>query len=494
MEEIDDREPVIEGELTPEPEAETDTRGEDEAEAEAADTCESEVEKTEDPEDSSKSDQRKNEDSGLIRLYVTGIISGILLVMLVLLLCDIFQWHPFSRTPAADQAHDLTRDIEEYIDAYYWKSDTSDEKFAQMAAKGMVAALQDPYSVYLTPEELKSTRERTQGDYTGIGITLSMDSKTGRAYVTRVESGQPADIGGMKVGDEIIAVDGTSVAGKTLDQISSMIRVEEGQKVVITVLRHDSGAASGSAAASSDGSSERATDGETETPAPGDGKSGEKIDLTVVTKKIVTQSVYHRMLTDIPQSAGSIGYIKITTFNRESAPQFEKAIDELKKQGMKKLIIDVRDNVGGVLTAATSMLNRMLPEGVLITETRKQEQDVIYRSTDEHHLDIPISILINKKSASASEVFAGVMQDRKAATLVGETSYGKGVVQTIFTLPDDAGGIKLTTGEYLLPSGRSIHGKGLTPDVEVAYSGTEQEMGTAKDTQLIKCCQEIGKQ
>ena len=165
--------------------------------------------------------------------------------------------------------------------------------------------------------------------------------------------------------------------------------------------------------------------------------------------------------------------------------QFQSAMEDLKKQGMTGLVLDVRNNGGGSLEAVTKMLDELLPEGVLLTEKYKNKEDVVYRSTDEKQFDKPIVVLINGGSASASEVMAGALQDRKAATLVGVKSFGKGIVQSIFSLRF-GGGIKLTTGQYLLPSGRCIHGTGLTPDVEVTYSGTSNELGGEDDNQLQK--------
>ena len=174
-------------------------------------------------------------------------------------------------------------------------------------------------------------------------------------------------------------------------------------------------------------------------------------------------------------------------FDKATVKQFKDAITELEKKKERGLIIDLRNNGGGSLTATIEMLNRMLPKGNLITEKNKVNGDKLYTSTDEEHFDKPVIVLINEGSASASEVFAGCMQDRKAATLLGTKSFGKGIVQTVFSLEKSCGGgIKLTTGEYLLPSKRCIQGEGLTPDVEVKYTGSSNKLGAKDDNQLQK--------
>ena len=404
---------------------------------------------------------RKNQDIKPWRLYITGIITGILLATIAVFVGDILNLHPFSRTSAADSIYDLTKTLEMYIDRYYWKADTSDEEFVNMAGKGMVSALGDPFSLYMTREELMRSREKNSGDYIGIGASIAENTQSHRKYVTRIESGWPADKAGLKVGDEIIALDGEDVKKMSVDDMVVIIRGDnKTTRHVLTIIRRDTMPAevsSGSAA---------------------DEEEGVKMDITVVTESIVNTSITSKMLEN------KIGYIKISTFDRETPKQFTSAIAELTKSGAKAFIMDVRNNGGGVLTAVVSMLNRLLPEGTILTETRKGEKDVIYRSDSRESLDMPMVVLINAGSASASEVFAGVLQDRDKAELVGETSYGKGIVQSIFPLSNDQGGIRLTTGEYLLPIGRCIHGVGLTPDREVAFSGTEEDLATDRDEQL----------
>lgn len=385
-----------------------------------------------------------------IRKFLLGFLAGLLLAVLLVVVTRFFRIRIFPSASLADDIYERAQVVEAYIDRYYWKDDVSDQTISEYAAKGMVAALGDKYSFYYTPDELKKSLEDVEGDYEGIGASVEFNQKTGEKVITDVQKGTPAEKAGLKKNDVIVKVGEEDVSKQSLDDVVKLIKGEEGKKIVLTVRRMENG------------------------------KTVTKV-VTVVTGKIVNQTVSHKMLE------GKMGYILVTSFNKETVKQYEKAIDDLEKKGQKGLIVDLRNNGGGSLTAVIDMLNRMLPKGDLITEKNKVKGDKLYTSTDGQHFDKPVIVLINEASASSSEVFAGCMQDRGAATLVGVKSFGKGIVQTIFSLEKSCGGgIKLTTGEYLLPSKRCIHGKGLTPDVEVKYTGTSKKLGEKDDNQLQK--------
>lgn len=381
--------------------------------------------------------------------FIKGILTGMILLFFFALIAQ----YLFPKLTLADNIRNRAKVVEYYMDEYYWKEGISDKKISEYAAKGMVAALEDPYSTYYTSEELKESLEDISGDYAGIGAVIQLDAKTKKKIVKEVRKGLPADKAGVLVGDELIKVNGEDVKELNLTETVSLVKGEEGKKSVLTILRKENG------------------------------KVVTK-EITVVCEKIVIQSVTSKMFEN------QIGYIAISGFDKETVAQFNQAIDALEKKKQNGLLIDLRGNGGGSLEATIEMLDRMLPKGNLIIEKNRVNGDKLYTSTDEKHFDKPVVILIDEGSASASEVFAGCMQDRKAATLVGTKSYGKGIVQTVFSLEKSCGGgIKLTTGEYLLPSKRCIQGKGLTPDVEVKNDGKFGEIKEEEDNQLQKALQ-----
>jgi len=385
------------------------------------------------------------------RIFIMGAGVGILLCLIMIFLLQILGVIPkWWNTSLADDIYKRVGVVEAYIDKYYWKDDISDQKMSEYAAKGMVSALEDKYSMYYTKQEYEDSMTSVNGDYNGIGATVQMINETKEKVIIELQKGAPAEKAGLKVGDVIVMINGEDVSEKSLDDTVAMIKGEDGKKSVLAIVRKEK-------------------------------EKEVKKEITVVAEKIIIQSVSSKMLE------GSIGYIHISSFDKETVKQFSTAIANLDKQGQKGMILDVRDNGGGSLEAVIAMLDELLPKGKLITEKSKLKGDTVYESTDKKHFDKPIVVLINGNSASASEVFAGTLQDRKVASLVGVKSYGKGVVQTIFSLQNSVGGgLKLTTGEYFLPSGRSIHEEGLTPDVTEEYTGTSKELGAEDDNQLAR--------
>ncbi len=362
---------------------------------------------------------------------------------------------------ATQQVHDKAKVIERCIDDYY-QGEVKDEELANGAAKGMVSALGDKYSQYYTEVEYEELMNGINGSYVGIGVSLKQE-EDGAVIVKDVSAGGPAAAAGIEKGDRFMRVDGREVADMTMDEMIAMIKKEgnDGRTITITVERAVSGAEQnvpdGAEQGAPDGSGQDVPDG-AEQDAP-NGK--ELLDLQVVCGKVDVVSVSSKKF-------GTVGYIKITEFDKETDEQFGTAIENMKKDDVSGLVIDVRDNGGGSLDTVIKMLDELLPEGELITEKSKKEGDKTYYSTDDTSFDRPVAVLINGNSASASEVFAGTLQARKAATLIGTQSFGKGIVQTVLSLEGSCGGgIKLTTAEYFLPGGISIHKKGLAPDIEV---------------------------
>lgn len=344
---------------------------------------------------------------------------------------------------------------------------------------GYLAGLDDPYSVYYTEEELLQLMEDTAGIYCGIGAMVSQNRETGVMTIFRIFEGSPSLESGMKPGDIIYKVDGMEVTGIDLDiLVQQHIKGEEGTNVVITVVR--------------------------------EGVS-EPIDLTITRRQIEVPTVEHTMLEE------NNGYISITQFEDITPSQFIDAVEDLEKQGMERLVIDLRDNPGGVLDSAVEMLAYVLPEdkldGMLIyTKDKYGKGDQYYCQggkirfksdygsgnkdyprQDNHQIDIPIAVLVNGNSASASEIFAGAIKDYKWGTVVGTKTFGKGIVQNVFTLPDNTA-LKLTTSHYYTPSGFDLHEKGIEPDVEVELDESLRQQAVItpqEDNQLQKAIEAL---
>ncbi len=341
--------------------------------------------------------------------------------------------------------------LDEVVDEYFLYDKDMDD-VADGIYKGLIYGLNDPYAAYYNEEELKAFEEDTTGEYCGIGAIVQQNMNTGIITATRVFKDAPAYEAGMLPGDILYMVGEEYVTGKDLNLlVNEDIRGEEGTFVEITVLRGD---------------------------------SGEEVVLNVERRQVEIPTVEPQMLED------NVGYIYLMEFDSVTGEQFTQAVDDLMDQGMEKLVIDLRDNPGGVLDTAVEMLAYLLPEdkmdgmliytedkdglgdrfmsrgGKIVLESDYGGGNFGYPKPDGHQLDIPIAVLINGNSASASELFAGALQDYGAAVIVGTQSFGKGIVQSLVPLGDGTA-IKLTTSRYFLPSGVCIHEVGITPDVEV---------------------------
>ena len=330
--------------------------------------------------------------------------------------------------------------------------------------RGMLAGLDDPYSTYYTEEDFRSINDSTKGTYSGIGAMLSQNRTTGLCTIVKVFEGSPALEAGMQPGDIIYKVGDTLVASESLDVlVNNYIKGEEGTDVAITVYRAD---------------------------------KDEYVDMSVTRRKIEVPTVEYSMLDD------KIGRITVSEFDVITVEQFEQAVDELQKDGMEGLIIDLRSNPGGVLDSAVKMVDYILPDDLdrykkgkgktlIVYTADKNEKGDVYTASDGHELKIPIAILVNGDSASASEVFTGALKDYDWATVVGTTSYGKGIVQNLIPLGDGSA-IKITTAHYYTPSGFDLHGKGIEPDVEVELNEelkTQAVVKPEEDNQLQKAVQ-----
>ncbi|MCD8009380.1 MAG: S41 family peptidase [Lachnospiraceae bacterium] len=319
-------------------------------------------------------------------------------------------------------------EINAYIDSAFI-FDVDEEQMMDSLLAGYLEGLDDDYSAYYTAEEYEETMSDSDGSYVGIGVAVQQDTTTMVITVMTVYAGSPAEASGMEKGDVLQAVDGTDITQEELSDVVNRIRGEEGTQVTVTVLR-----------------------------------DGETLDLTMTRESLDKETVEYEMLDD------GIGYILLTEFDNVSVSQMEEAITALREEGMEKLILDLRDNPGGLLTSVVSIADLFLPETNIFYAEDKQGDQTRYDSSAEQLCTEELVVLVNGNSASASEVLAGSLKDNDRATLVGTQTFGKGIVQTFYQLSDGSG-IKLTTAHYFTPNGTDIHGVGIEPDLVVEDDG-----------------------
>ena len=317
--------------------------------------------------------------------------------------------------------------------------DSVDEtKLINGAINGMVQSLGDPHSIYMDEKVFQQLKEHTEGEFGGIGVTMGF--KGGGVHVISVLEGTPGEAAGIQAGDEILAVDGTPVSELQPEEVALHIRGEIGTDVTLKIHR----------------------------------KGTEDKDITIARARIHLETAKGKMI-----EGTQMGYIRISSFSDNTAKEFGEALDDLKAQGMQGLIIDLRQNAGGLITSCVDIAGRVVPRGPIVSVVERDGSKKEYDSALETPFG-PIVVLIDGGSASASEILAGALQDTGAATLVGTKSYGKGSVQMVIPLLHDDG-LKLTIAKYLTPCGRSIDGTGIDPDVEV-----DLPEDTTNDVQLEK--------
>lgn len=340
-----------------------------------------------------------------------------------------------------------TKVLERFLKKYYLRSDEITEKdFIEGRKKGTVAALNDPYSQYFDEEEYKQFMESTTGEFFGIGVQIGAVEGSKLITVIAPIKGSPAEAAGLKSGDKIVSVDGVEYTVDEMDEAVKHIKGDKGTTVTLGIL------------------------------SEGDGRVR---DVKITRDEIHMESV-------ITGSIGDIAYIGLTQFEENTVDEFTEAMKAA--AGKKGLILDLRGNPGGILEAAVGISDQLLPEADIVSAKDNRDKEVFHYTSDEESWNKPIVVLVNGGSASASEIVAGALKDNKAATLVGEKTYGKGVVQTLVPLPG-GGGIKLTTSEYFTPSGVSIQDKGIEPDVKVTLPEDVKAIGLEhrdQDTQLQK--------
>ncbi|MCR5743169.1 MAG: S41 family peptidase [Lachnospiraceae bacterium] len=369
----------------------------------------------------------------LVGMIVMSIVCIILLLVQKKTMSDAFN-EVLSEYEVSDTAQDSIaaiqkkiKLIETVIDNTYLY-DIDYDTMAEDVYKAMVDSLGDKYSAYYTVEEYKALMSSTNGTYAGLGALVSKDEETGYIRIVSLFEGSGAAEAGIQVDDLVTAVEGASTADMELSYATSLLKGEEGTTVNITVNRPS---------------------------------TGETWDVVVTRNKIEVTSVAGRMLDN------GVGIIAISEFDAVTVNQFSKVLKELTDEGMTKLIIDLRSNPGGLVSSVVSIVDELLPEGLIVYTEDKDGNKNEY-SSDASYNDIPLAILIDGNSASASEIMAGAIQDYGRGVLIGTQSFGKGIVQTIRPLADGSA-VKLTISTYYTPNGRCIHGTGITPDIVLEY-------------------------
>ena len=343
------------------------------------------------------------------------------------------------------KSEQLTDEVIEKIDTlmqvidYYYLYDYDKDAMVDAIYKAVMGSLGDPYSVYYTGDEFKAFMESSSGSYCGIGVVVQQNMQTGLVTAVRPYEDCPGYEAGIRPGDLILAVDGTEITGMDLNTAVALIKGEEGTSVTITLQRDE-----------------------------------EVFDVEVTRRQIDVKTVNCRMMDD------NIGYIQIEEFDEVTSEQFSQALDSLIEQGMEALVIDIRNNPGGILNTVVAMLDELLPEGTIVSVKDRNGTAQEYTSDADTKLTVPLTVLINGNSASASEIFAGAIKDYGVGTLVGTTTYGKGIVQTILPLTDGSA-FKFTIAKYYTPKGTDIHEKGIKPDVEVKMSDKQWKKAQTDD-------------
>lgn len=312
--------------------------------------------------------------------------------------------------------------LEDIIESDYYK-EVSEEDLINGSIKGLFEGLEDPYSQYYTADEFQTLKEQTSGSFVGIGVYIGVNKENNKITIISPIEESPAARAGIKSGDVVTKVNGNSVESKTVDEVIKEIKGKENTDVKLTVEREN-----------------------------------KELNFNITRQTIVTKSVSNKVMDN------NIGYLRITSFDENTYKEFEQNLSELKSKGIKGLVIDLRDNPGGLLDVCVDIADDLIGEGTIVY-TKDNSGNKEYYKSDKNELDMPMAVLINGGSASASEILTAALVDNGKAIAVGETSFGKGLVQSVKGLKDGTG-YKLTTAQYFTPNGDYINEKGITPKIE----------------------------
>lgn len=350
----------------------------------------------------------------------------------------------------SESSNQIATELNKYrkiIDKYYL-GEVDEEKLKEGAIKGYIEGIGDKYTEYISKEDMKDYMEDTTGNFVGVGIYMVQDTKENKIMVLSPIKGGPAEKAGIKPGDYIIAVDGVEYTGEQMSVVSNKIKGESGTTVKIKILREN-----------------------------------ETKEYELKREKITVNPVEGKLLEN------NIGYIEFSSFDEGTADLFKNKFDELQNKGIKSLIIDLRNNGGGIVNEALKIADYILEKDqVILYEVDKNNNETVEKSENDPIINMPIIVLTNENTASSSEILAGALKDNGKAKIVGEKTYGKGVIQQLLTLPDGSG-LKITSEEYLTPNKTKINGVGIEPDETISLPDTvknELQVEEKDDTQLKK--------
>lgn len=391
-----------------------------------------------------KNIKKPKKKSGYRKGLLTGIMSGVLSsVLVILLVLGILQKQGYLHlgTEGKVYVQDVSTNVgdgigskveeklnilDSVLSKEFYFDDIDEDKAADEIFKAYLNAYGDKYTVYYTPEEYKILKESTSGKFSGIGA-LCEKADDGSIRLVDVYEDSPAEKSGLQKGDCITTVDKKDIKDMDLSSAVALIKGEEDTQVALEYVR-----------------------------------DGNTYNVNVTRAQVEAKTVEYEM------KENSIGYISISQFDDVTKTQFMDALNDLKSQGMKSLIVDIRDNPGGMLTTVTEILDEILPDGLIMYTQDRDGKKTEYKGKNANELDVPMAVLVNGSSASASEIFAGAVQDYGVGKIIGTQTFGKGIVQTVRPLSDGSA-VKYTIARYYTPKGQDIHGKGVTPDMVVEF-------------------------
>lgn len=369
-----------------------------------------------------------------ILIIASGVLLGTVLSIGAVRTAAAWGWWPNREL---DKSADYVRDVLKVVNENYVDGEKAAlPKLSEAAIQGVVSSL-DPHSEYMNARDYKRLEEEISSEFGGIGVQVEM--RNGNVVVIAPIAGTPGARAGILRADIIVSIEGKALEKPTLDDVVGRLRGKPGTKVTIGFKRPS---------------------------------TGKEFEVTIKRERIKVESV-----RDVRLLPGGIGYVQITQFAERTGAEFIEALNTLNDQNMRALIVDLRDNPGGLLTAAVEVAEPFFSKGELIVYTQGRQEDdrAEYRAAaPEPPLTIPVAVLINAGSASAAEIVSGALKDMRRAVIIGERSFGKGSVQTILPLREGEG-LRLTTARYYTPSGVTIHEKGVTPDVEIVMTPAEDE-------------------